>query len=179
MGPRTWKNAQSFAELCELGARFVEGRLDSFPGWGACALDEESLPLAARLARFNRAGLLTLASQPGRTPDAQGYEQRAFASGFCLAHEAGRWHRLRALGLAARCFRAGERGRAAVAVSRQAGAARVLAGHDARALELELFAGRIGPAAARELEECAYWSAWDPRWGREEALWSAIERVWC
>src|SRR5205809_465326 len=64
-----WKRAASFAELCELGARFVESRVRSFPGWGAPLLDAESIPLIPRLARLNRAGLLTLASQPARSAD--------------------------------------------------------------------------------------------------------------
>jgi len=45
-------------------------------------LDAESEPLVPVLARLCRAGLLTTASQPGRGPDASGYEQRAFVAGF-------------------------------------------------------------------------------------------------
>ena len=29
---RAWREARSFAELCELGARFLEGELPFFPG---------------------------------------------------------------------------------------------------------------------------------------------------
>ena len=172
MGRSSWKRAQSFAELCELAARFVEGRERFFPGWGSPRLDAESRPLAARLARLNRAGFLTLASQPGTQSGVDGCEQRSFACGFCRAREA------RALArIGARCFRRGERGRAGVAVSRRDGRARVLAGHNAFESELELFAGAIGARALAELERGVYWSIWDPVWGREEWLWRKLARV--
>jgi hypothetical protein len=166
--------AQSFAELCELGARFIEGRERFFPGWGAATLDAESEPLAPLLARLNRAGALTLASQPGTRHGVDGCEQRAFASGFCRASDARalRW-------LHARCYARGARGRAGVAVARKHGRARVLAGHNAFESELELFRGAVGARAFEELTRCVYWSAWDPVWGREGALWRELEAVWC
>jgi hypothetical protein len=34
---QAWREAASFAELRALGARFVAGELDFFPGWGAPA----------------------------------------------------------------------------------------------------------------------------------------------
>jgi hypothetical protein len=173
VGRTNWKRAQSFAELCELGARFVEGRERYFPGWGAPRLDAESEPLAALLARLNRAGFLTLASQPGTLRGVDGCEQRAFASGFCRPLDE---RRLRAP--RRRSFRRGAHGRAGVVVSRRGGRARVLAGHNAFESELELFAGSVGAGALAELEGCAYWSVWDPVWGREEVLWRELARAW-
>ena len=169
MGRSSWKRARSFAELCELGARFVEGREPFFPGWGARRLDAESEPLVPVLARLNRAGFLTLASQPGTLQGVDGCEQRAFASGFCRAADA------RTLG--GRSYLRGDRSRAAVVVSRKRGRGRVLAGHDAREQELEIFRGTLGAEAFAELERCAYWSIWDPVWGREEHLWKRLARV--
>jgi isopentenyl diphosphate isomerase/L-lactate dehydrogenase-like FMN-dependent dehydrogenase len=125
------------------------------------------------LAALNRAGFLTLASQPGTAAGVDGCEQRAFASGFCRAADA---RALRALG--ARCFTRGAAGRAGVAVSRRAGRARVLAGHNAFEDELELFRPALGGRALAELERSAYWSIWDPVWGREEWLWRRLARVW-
>ncbi|MBK7641466.1 MAG: hypothetical protein IPJ19_00205 [Planctomycetes bacterium] len=173
MSRTSWKRAQSFEGLCELGARFVEGREHSFPGWGARGLDAESLPLVPALAALNRAGFLTLASQPGTLRGVDGCEQRAFASGFCSARDA---RRLSAKG--ARCFSRGAAGRAGVAVSRRDGAARVLAGHNAFEEELELFRGAVGSAALAELGRGVYWSIWDPVWGREEWLWRRLARLW-
>ncbi len=172
MGRSSWQRAQGFDELCELGARFVEGRERCFPGWGAPRLDAESLPLVPALARLNRAGFLTLASQPGTLHGVDGCEQRAFASGFCSSAAA---RKLR--GLQARCYRRGTRSRAGVAVSRRGGRARVYAGHNAFESELELFAGAVGARALAELERGVYWSIWDPVWGREEWLWQKLARV--
>lgn len=173
MGRSSWQRARSLADLCELGARFVEGRESSFPGWGAPRLDAESEPLVPALAALNRAGYLTLASQPGTLAGVDGCEQRAFASGFCSAAGARALRRLEA-----RCFRRGARGRAGVAVSRRGGRARVFAGHNAFESELELFAGAVGARALAELERGVYWSIWDPVWGREEWLWRKLARVW-
>ena len=168
----SWKRARSFVELCELGARFVEGRERCFPGWASTCLDAESAALVPLLARLNRAGFLTLASQPGALAGVDGCEQRAFASGFCHATHS---RALRALH--ARCYRRGERGLAGVAVSRRNGRARVFAGHNAFEDELELFRGAVGEPALAELREYVYWSVWDPVWGREEWLWRKLARV--
>lgn len=175
----SWARAGSFEELCELGARFIEGRSSSFPGWGAACLDEESRPLATRLARLNRAGFWTLASQPGCAQGVDGCEQRAFVLGFAREREARRWLVLERRGLRVRQFVRGARGRAGVAVTRKHDRARVLAGQQAFEAELELLAGVTGSAARAELERCVYCSVWDPVWGREELLWSALDDAWC
>jgi hypothetical protein len=71
-----WRRARDYVDLCECAARFAEGRLTSFPGWGAPGLDAESQPLAALLAGLCRAGFLTTASQPGTAIARQGYQQQ-------------------------------------------------------------------------------------------------------
>jgi hypothetical protein len=169
----SWRHARSFEELCDLGARFVEGRERFFPGWGAPRLDAESRTLVPVLAQLNRGGFLTLASQPGTLAGVDGCEQRAFVSGFCRPRHARALQRLNA-----RCFVRGARGRAGVAVSRKHGRARVLAGHNAFESELELFREALAARAFEELARCVYWSAWDPVWGREGALWRKLEAVW-
>ena len=70
-----WLTAQSYAELCALGARFLEGDLDAFPGWGAADTDEETDAIEDLLAAWCRAGFLTVASQPGE-PDEPGHDGR-------------------------------------------------------------------------------------------------------
>lgn len=74
-----WRQAQSFDEICELHAQFMEGRLKFIPGYGATELDGESTPIRPYLAELNRAGFLTLCSQPGVKEAA--YQQRAFVDG--------------------------------------------------------------------------------------------------
>ena len=169
---RAWRRARSFDELCELGARFSAGELDSFPGWGASALDTESDSISKHLVQLNQAGFLTLASQPGRR------SQRAFVCGFARAPLA------RALVLGARraglgAMRQTARGRGgpAVAVTLQDGEPRVFTGHAARTEELALFQTWVGTKALRELARADYVSLHDPVWRRQQRLWKVIEGV--
>lgn len=174
-----WAAARDFAELCELGARFIEGRLQFFPGWLAPLLDAESEPLEGRLARLNRAGFLTLASQPGRPPgpDHAGrtVSQRAFVTGFAAAGTA---RRLEQLGVASdlyvASFAAHEQGGYRVPVGVCAGEAFCWSGYAAGPEELDLFEEHVDPGAWRALAECRYVCALDPVWGRDDTLWPAL-----
>ena len=75
-----WQKIETFAGLCELNARFMEGKIRFTPGWFGEGLDAESEPIAPYLAAFNRAGFLTVVSQPGLD---EGYsKQRAVVEGF-------------------------------------------------------------------------------------------------
>jgi hypothetical protein len=96
-----WRAARDLSGLGELGALFVEGRLPAFPGWGAARTDEETDAIAPTLARLNRAGFLTLASQPGFEGLRAGRaaRQRAFVAGFAGAALATRLLSIRARGL--------------------------------------------------------------------------------
>lgn len=85
-----WGNAQSFGELCELMARFLEGEGDEAPGCGP--VEEETKPLVPYLSAFNRAGFLTTCSQPGEL--SPNWRQRAFVNGFALEETARRMARL-------------------------------------------------------------------------------------
>lgn len=166
-----WNRARNYADLCECAARFMEGRLPSFPGWGAARLDEESVPYADSLARLCRSGFLTTASQPGKPRDAQGYEQRAFVAGFVDAR------------LLRQPLPPGLRIAAArtVALARDQRGARVIGRSGTKQLELELFRdstgghGSIGRTALAELALCEHVTLYDPRWGRDTRLWSALE----
>jgi hypothetical protein len=76
-----WQESETFEGLCELNARFMEGKICFIPGCSGESLDAESEPIAPYLAAFNRAGFLTVVSQPGlgRVQQAKG-----FRGGFCL-----------------------------------------------------------------------------------------------
>lgn len=87
MSPKTvqqskelWGKAETFEELCELMACFIEGKIKFCPGWGGETVDSETKPLVPYLAAFNRAGLMTTTSQPGLYEE-EGYKQRAFLDG--------------------------------------------------------------------------------------------------
>lgn len=91
-GMELWRKARTFEEMCELNARFMEGDIRFSPGWFGESLDEESADIAPYLAAFNRAGLLTVVSQPG--VDEGYYRQRAFVDGCALEDTALRIKRL-------------------------------------------------------------------------------------
>lgn len=181
-----WRAAQSFEELCALGARFVRGESAYFPGWGSPTLDVESDAITVPLARLNELGLLTLCSQPGRVDADGGGLQRAFVCGFVAPHTLARLERLEGdptLG----CFvqwaasteiaAASARGTgdaALVAVTIEGGATRVEIGAPAFEAELECFRGEIGARALDELSHCAYFGAWDTQFGAREHLWRAL-----
>jgi hypothetical protein len=83
--PLTWRSATTYADLCELTARWLERDIPEHPGYGEPGAetgpDPETEPLVPTLAALNRAGFLTIGSQPGHEPtvgwDLSVYEQRA------------------------------------------------------------------------------------------------------
>ena len=169
-----WRRAERFEDLCALGERFVSGALGHFPGWGAPDLDEESDPLVPELARANRGGFLTTASQPGRPfgpgHDGRAWGQRAFVCGF--VREA--THR-RLQGVAAPlglwCIEAVTD---TIPVGLADGVPYLFAGHDAHTTEVELFAGEVGEGALRALAAARFVWLVDPVWGRRAALPAAL-----
>ena len=177
-----WRSARTFEELCALGARFVSGTLPVFPGWGAAALDLESDPLASDLAALNRAGFLTVASQPGRAAaaDRDGVlvAQRAFACGFANGKTAaGLGRAANASGLCATVFPPGGGGGRREPVSLRAGEPRVFAGHCAIEEELSCFEDFLGSAGLTALSRAWWVSVHDPVWGRGPDLWDALRRA--
>ncbi|MFF4902586.1 DUF6919 domain-containing protein [Streptomyces sp. NPDC001068] len=82
-----WKAAQNLGQLGGLMALWLEGHVASWPGyqpnWGP---DEETHELIPTLAAANRAGYVTIASQPGFDPvkayDGRIWQQRAAVEGF-------------------------------------------------------------------------------------------------
>jgi hypothetical protein len=76
---KLWASARTLADLGELTAQWLEGRIASVPGYCG-APDEETLELVPVLAAANRAGFVTYGSQPGGS--GRGWEQRAAVEGF-------------------------------------------------------------------------------------------------
>ena len=65
-----WRDAHTVGDLGLLTARWLEGTIDSQPGYEpSCGPDEETAELIGVLAQANRAGFLTATSQPGSGPD--------------------------------------------------------------------------------------------------------------
>src|SRR5262249_20849374 len=167
-------------DLCALGARFVEGELPLFPGWGSPTLDDESDAIARDLAALNRAGFLTVASQPGREGEDP---QRAFVCGVAepgLARRIARAARGGAAsggGLECAVFGPGESGGTKVPVSLHAGEARVFAGHADFEAELECFREHLGREGLEALSRASWISVFDPAFGRKDLLWIVLRNA--
>lgn len=174
-----WSRSQSFAGLCELAARFLEGDLPFFPGWLPGEIDEETDALVPSLAALNRAGFLTLASQPGLPPtpahDGSLAQQRAFVTGFAHGATAAAIEALaESTDLIVHAFPADEFGGEAEPVAERGDQAYLFTGHAAGPDELELFEDLVGPAALAELRETRYLTIHDPEWGRRGHLWPLL-----
>lgn len=78
----SWSDARSLADLGVLVARWLEGGIEEWPGYGGRP-DEETVPLVPSLAAACRAGFVTLNSQPGgrETVDGRVWEECAFVDG--------------------------------------------------------------------------------------------------
>ncbi|MFI9801970.1 DUF6919 domain-containing protein [Streptomyces sp. NPDC052302] len=84
---RWWKTAATLADLGALMALWLEGELPSWPGYApGCSPDEETRALIPTLAAANRAGYVTITSQPGVDPevgfDGLIWQQKAAVEGF-------------------------------------------------------------------------------------------------
>lgn len=176
-----WRRARTFEELCALAARFVEGELAYFPGWLAPALDVESDAIAPHLARLCRAGFLTLASQPGRASytahDGTPGVQRAFVTGFVAPALARTLVDCTpAASIEIFVFGANAVARE-IPVSLRSQVPYAFTGHDATADEIECFEDCVSPEALLALHHAHYVAAVDLTWGRNEVLWSELERI--
>lgn len=165
-----WRAARRYEDLCRLGAAFLRGDLEHFPGWGAADTDEETDALEDLLVACCRAGFLTVASQAAG-PAAAGADgrperRRAFVTGFVrdldlapLA-EAG----LLVVHSLEEDLPLGLRGEEVF----------LAVGPGAREAELALFAEDLAPPALAELEAARWVCLADPMWEREEHLWSGL-----
>jgi hypothetical protein len=91
---RRWAQARTLAEVGELTAQWLEGHIDSQPGYGGKVdVDEDDAPgLTGTLAALNRAGFMTTSSQAGFDGhDAAGvhWQQYAAVTGFATADTVG------------------------------------------------------------------------------------------
>jgi hypothetical protein len=179
---RSWESAETFADLVRLGERFIAGELGSFPGWGAAALDVESIPLRSRLISFHRAGLLTVASQPGvasaQDGDGKLRVQRAFVCGFASDDAARALVRLCSepqihVGI----FRRGADRGVELPVSTRAEVPYAFAGYNAFEEELDCFSELCSSKALAALAGESYVSIVDLEWGRADRVFDLMSRA--
>lgn len=178
-----WELAQSLADLGELTAEWLEGRVSWCPLEGGLAGPaEETTPLIPVLASLNRAGFVTDFSQPGEmvTVDGTVCRQRAAVSGFC---DGALLERLiaaapRVEGLRLIVHTADVRGTpdgAGVVVTTEGTEEFTWAG---RWMDRALVAQQWWRTSALG----AVWGAWqvavvDLEWGRNDVLWPLLESV--
>lgn len=176
-GKRAWKRAKSFQEVCDLMARFIQGKLQYSPLYCSPTVDGETLPLVPYLAGLNQAGFLTTDSQPGmERPD---WKQRAFVDGFALESVARRIARISLFS---------DLHVVAVPPGYSAGfhtpvIVRDFMPHGWSGFscfeELEHFADACSVEAMKELGLAWSISVIDLQWGREEHLWRELSREFC
>jgi hypothetical protein len=94
---RLWRQVESLEDIGELTARWLEGDIETHPGYYGRP-DEETSELIPVLADLNRAGYVTTGSQPGEgpvrgvwdEPELRWWWQRAAVDGFARAEVADR-----------------------------------------------------------------------------------------
>ncbi|MCX0247975.1 hypothetical protein NLM26_34410 [Streptomyces drozdowiczii] len=181
---RKWRNASSFPAVTELMALWLEGEIGSWPGYQPrYGPDEETLPFTGVLAAANRAGYLTIGSQPGSSDtrfDGQLWEQRAAVEGFIAD---------RALLLA--LIDAGEKadlkvqlhsllnawGSDAVTVTTRGGKPNTSFGTALSMGDLDFMWRGCAPEAVDAIAGSHYVTVVDPEFGPNTRLWEVLEQV--
>lgn len=174
-----WDTAQSVAELCELTARWLEGGILEHPGYYGRP-DPETTDLVPVLAMANRAGFLTINSQPGYL--GAGIEARAFVDGLCDVATAERlfaacdasipplryevtqpagWSRVRP-------------GFREVPVSRHTGGPYFTAIGPWHERDSRATYGGVPAATYKQLRSLWYIVLFDPYWGPTDTLWNTL-----
>lgn len=183
-----WKNAHTLADLGELTAQWLEGRIDSHPGCivdEASEPDEETLSIVPTLAACNRRGFVTMDSQPGMAARAWGggfWEQRAAVDGF-IGDRRLLKDLKRAAGRAGLTLIAHGPGAWDFGADRNIAATRV-DGKDCtwfgekkeRAHRVDEWEG-VSRAGIRRLTAAWQVLIIDLKWGRNDRLWPALDRV--
>lgn len=183
-----WENAYTLADLGEATARWLEGRVDRHPGYGGDP-DDETTDLIPELVAANRAGFVTLTSQPGEIVtgyDGLVWSQRAAVEGFCdadrffdladLAHAAGLLVRVRAMPPARRFHLPfwqlrGERG---IPVTLRAGQLVTDFGSTLSWQDIETAFWACSDGALDQLTEAWQVTIVDPCWGRNDRVWPVL-----
>lgn len=185
MMPDPWKQAQSVADLGELTAQWLEGRIPEHPGTvGPGGPDPETKRLIRVLAAINRAGFVTTDSQPGH-PAERGYDrrvwmQRAAVCGWIADKRL--FTRVRAqarrAGILIITHRTGGRLSPAEPVTIVDGQPFTWFGESMGHRRQISYEWRgIGAKAAQELRRANQITLIDPEWGRDNQLWPALERA--
>lgn len=182
-----WRGATGLADLGELTARWLTGELATVPSQVGPP-EQETAPIADDLAALNRAGFVTESSQPGMLPANDGagqvWRQRAFVFGFAGDTTAQTLAALRDQGLGVVLIAPGQHGRNHVPVTEYAvvggwsGNCTTAIGAELSQRDLHATYGVVtGPQAAAALHQAWQVAVYDPEWGRNDLLWTALAEI--
>jgi hypothetical protein len=184
---RIWRDVRSIGELGAAMAGWLEGRIDSRPGYvPRCGPDEETAHLVPVLARLNRRGWVTTDSQPGLVGpafDGRLWEQRAAVQGWAATDDPllSRIVRTaRSAGLIVTAYGPGRTvgPRHGLLATRWGGEPHTGFGGRPSRFQRRTELEGIGRPARRELaREGVALAVIDPVWGRDTVLWSALDRA--
>ena len=172
-----WRNARNLADLGELTAWFLEGRLSQTPTHMGPPCPETTglIPL---LSAVNRAGFVTCRSHPGEPADEDGWEQRAIVSGFAGDQAFARLMTAAAgADLIVTAARAGEDDWGPVlAITRDHGEEDTwIGGAESRRALRDGYRRACHPDAVQALASAWQVTLTDPEWGRDDYLWPVLE----
>jgi hypothetical protein len=178
---KAWASARTLADLGELTAQWLEGRIKSQPGYAdGCGPDEETAELIPVLAACNRAGFVTDASQPGMALTAEGWDQRAAVQGFASPQTADRLRDVLGARRSGFIFQAETASlrmswKTAIPVTRWNGDTYTRFGTRlSRRFLRDDWEGYGCTGAVSELCEALQVTIVDQAWGRDSALWPAL-----
>lgn len=182
-----WRDVRSIDELGAVMAGWLEGHIDSRPGYArGFGPDDETAHLVPVLARLNRRGFVTTCSQPGLSGpafDGRPWEQRAAVEGWvsCRNPLLGPLiRRARAAGLIVTAYGPGRSvgPRRGLLATRWDGEPHTGFGGRPGWMRLRTDLPGIGREARRELDRHGVALAIiDPVWGRDTWLWPLLDRV--
>lgn len=179
---KRWQTATNLLELGGLTALWLEGYLDSRPGYQPnCGPDDETTPLIPVLAKLCRAGFVTDQSQPGVEPvvgrDGALWCQRAAVFGFVdpdLANVLA--SRAETAGMIVDVVLAGPIRSCDIAVTTRAAEDFTCFGGRLHKRDIEDLYDDCGDAAIAALQQAAQVTLVDPEWGRVDSpLWPVLD----
>jgi hypothetical protein len=172
-----WRSVSSLAQAGELTARWLEGRSTFVPMYADTAPDEETRPLVGSLAAINRSGFWTDQSQPG-VPLSATYPQRAFVSGYCDEGMADSLlNKLSRTDIVVVSYGVGAVGESSIPVTLCEGKPCTWLGRSPDLFDEETFdfyAFESNPAFVEAIRDAQHLQIFDPVWGREDLLFTAI-----
>lgn len=173
---RHWKEARTVADLGNLMADWLEGRIPKRPGYYGASPDPETTPRLIRtLAAINRLGYVTDSSQPGADEtgfDGARWRQRAAVTGFIAEATL-----LGAIRIAARSSglqMAVDAPR--VVVTERAGKPYTAFGGTMARRDLRLVWSGIGRDAWDQVQTARQVVVFDPQWGPSDRLWTMLDQ---